>query len=96
MTTMVKTSGRRSKTKAKARTPAVALADISLKDDRLVPTTEAAVLLGQKPKTLREWRCGKTGPAWLKFGKGRQGRVMYRLSSLESWVRANVTTMSDS
>jgi hypothetical protein len=86
--------GRRSKTKT--RTPAAALADISLKNDRLVPTAEAAVLLGQKPKTLREWRCDKTGPAWLKFGSGRQGRVLYRLSSLEAWVRANVTTMSGS
>jgi hypothetical protein len=86
--------GRRSKTKT--RTPAAALADISLKDDRLVPTTEAAGLIGQKPKTLRQWRCDKTGPAWLKFGSGRQGRVLYRLSSLEAWVRANVTTMSGS
>lgn len=90
----VTTKARRSTTRT--RTPSAALADISLKDDRLVPTTEAAVLLGQKPKTLREWRCGKTGPAWLKFGKGRQGRVLYRLSSLEAWVRANVTTMSGS
>ena len=91
---LVTAKGRRSKTKT--RTPAAALADISLKDDRLVPTTEAAGLIGQKPKTLRQWRCEKTGPAWLKLGTGRQGRVLYRLSSLEAWVRANVTTMSGS
>ena len=42
--------GRRSKTKA--RTPAEALADLTLKDDRLVSTAEAAQLLGIQPKTL--------------------------------------------
>jgi hypothetical protein len=91
---LVTAKGRRSKTKT--RTPAEAVADISLKDDRLVATTEAAQLLGLTPKTLREWRCHRSGPGWLKFGKGRQGRVLYRLSSLEAWVRANVTTMSGS
>lgn len=85
---------RRSKTKT--RTPATALADISLTDDRLVSTAEAARLLGLAGKTLREWRSAKSGPAWLKLGAGRQGRVLYRLSSLEAWVKANVTTMSGS
>jgi hypothetical protein len=89
---LVTTKGRRSKTKT--RTPAAALADISLKDDRLVGTTEAALLLGLQPKTLREWRCNRTGPAALKLGEGRQGRVLYRLSSLEAWVRANVTSVT--
>jgi hypothetical protein len=91
---LVTAKGRRSKTKT--RTPAEALADISLKDDRLVATAEAAQLLGLTPKTLREWRCNRMGPAALKLGTGRQGRVLYRLSSLEAWVRANVTTVSGS
>lgn len=80
--------------KVKARTPAEALADISLTDDRLVGTAEAARLLGLSPKCLREWRCQRTGPAALKMGGGRQGRVFYRLSSLEAWVRANVTSVT--
>lgn len=83
---------RRSKTKS--RTPAEAVADLSLKDDRLVPTAEAARLVGVTGKTLREWRCAKTGPAWLKLGSGRQGRVFYRLTALEAWVRASVTSVS--
>ncbi len=91
---LVKATERRSKTKA--RTPDQALADLSLKDDPLYPTTEAAGLIGSKPKTLRQWRCDKTGPAWLKLGTGRQARVVYRLSALEAWVRANVTTVSGS
>jgi hypothetical protein len=89
---LVKVKGRRSKTKT--RTPAAALADISLKDDRLVGTTAAAQLLGLQPKTLREWRCKRTGPAALKLGSGRQGRVCYRLSTLEAWVKANVTSVT--
>lgn len=89
---LVTTKGRRSKTKT--RTPAEAVADISLKDDCLVSTTEAARLLGLTPKTLREWRCKRSGPAAMKLGEGRQGRVLYRRSALEAWVRANVTTVS--
>jgi hypothetical protein len=91
---LVTAKGRRSKTKT--RTPAEALADISLKDDCLVGTAEAARLLGLAGKTLRLWRCSKSGPAWLKLGEGRQGRVFYRRSALEAWVRANVTTVSGS
>jgi hypothetical protein len=91
---LVKVKGRRSKTKM--RTPAEAVADISLKDDCLVSTTEAARLLGLQAKTLREWRCKRTGPPSLKLGAGRQGRVLYRRSALEGWIRTNVTTMPGS
>lgn len=80
--------------RAKTRTPAEAVADISLKDDRLVTTAEAARLTGFTQKTLREWRCKRTGPAALKLGTGRQSRVVYRLSCLESWVRARVTSVT--
>jgi predicted DNA-binding transcriptional regulator AlpA len=80
---------RSSKTRTKATTPAEALADISLKDDRLVGTAEAAQLLGLAPKTLREWRSKRTGPAALKLGTGPKARVVYRLSALERWVREN-------
>lgn len=82
------------KGRSKNTTTAEALADISLKDDRLVPTTEAAVLVGRSAKCLREWRCQRIGPAALKMGSGRQARVFYRLSSLEAWVRANVTSVT--
>ena len=81
--------GRRPKTK----TPAAPLAEISLTDDRLVGTTEAARLVGLSAKCLREWRCKRTGPPALKMGSGRQARVFYRLSSLEAWVRSSVTSV---
>lgn len=85
---LVTLKGRRSKTKA--RTPAEALADLSLKDDALVATAEAAQLLGLAPKTLREWRSKRTGPAALSLGTGKRARVVYRRSVLEAWVRDNV------
>lgn len=87
-----KAKGKRSKTKG--RTPAEAVADLSLKDDRLVSTAEAATLLAVAPKTLREWRCNRTGPTALKFGTGRRARVVYRLSVLEAYVRASVTSVT--
>lgn len=85
-------TGRPSKTKT--RTPAEAVADFSLKNDRLVPTAEAATMLGLQPKTLREWRCNRTGPPALKLGTGRRARVVYRLSVLEAYVRASVTSVT--
>jgi hypothetical protein len=66
---------------------------MTLKDDRLVATAEAALLLGHAAKTLREWRSQRKGPAALKMGTGRRARVLYRLSSLEAWVRQNATTL---
>jgi len=92
MTTKTVMKRRRSKTMD--RTPAAALADLSLKDDRLVSTAEAATLLAVRPKTLREWRCNRTGPAALKLGTGRRARVVYRLSTLEAYVRASVTSVT--
>ena len=85
-----------SRSKTRGRTPAEALADISLTDDRLVSTAEAATLLGLAPKTLREWRSKRTGPAALKLGNGPRARVCYRLSALESYARANLQTWSPS
>lgn len=82
------------RSKGNTQTPAAALASLSLKDDCLVGTAEAARLLGLAPKTLREWRCDKTGPAALKIGSGKRARVFYRRTSLEAWVRANVTSVT--
>jgi len=82
------------RSKGETRTPAAALASLSLKDDCLVGTVQAAQLLGRSAKTLREWRSQRIGPAALKIGSGRNGRVFYRRSSLEAWIRANVTSVT--
>jgi hypothetical protein len=75
--------------KAKTRTPAEALGDFSFESDRLVNTREASRLSGFTVKTHREWRSKRMGPAFIKFGKGPRGRVLYRLSALTAWVREN-------
>lgn len=63
--------------------------DFTLENDRLVNTAGAARLIGFTPKTLREWRSKGVGPAAIRFGRGPRGRVLYRVSALEAWVRDN-------
>ncbi len=75
-------------------TPAAALADISLKDDCLYGTAEAARLVGLSPKSMRQLRCDRTGPRCFKLGTAKQARTVYRRSDLERWVRANVTSVT--
>lgn len=73
--------------------PSAALADLSLKDDSLLSTTQAARLVGLSAKTLRCLRCERAGPPCLKLGGSKQSRVVYRRSALERWVRENATPM---
>ncbi|MDB5459443.1 MAG: DNA-binding protein [Caulobacteraceae bacterium] len=37
------------------------------------------------PGTLRNWRCLRIGPSYVKVGKG----VLYPISELEAWDRRN-------
>lgn len=93
-TTKTKTSARKPMMARKPkRTPAAALADISLRDDCLLPTAQAARLVGLTPKTLRGLRCDKQGPPCLKMGTAAQARVLYRRSDLERWVQRNAVPM---
>ncbi len=96
VTTDTTTPSKRPRRRSKTRNPAAALADFSLTNDRLVMTAEASHLTGLTQKTLREWRTKRRriGPAALKMGTGRQARVLYRVSSLEAWVKANVTAVT--
>ena len=85
-TTKTKTPARKPK-----RSPAAALADISLRDDCLLSTAQAARLVGLSAKTLRALRCDRQGPPCLKMGTAAQARVVYRRSALEQWVQRNAT-----
>lgn len=76
-----------------ARSTAVDLADLSLRDDELLPTTAAARLVGLTPKTLRCLRCERAGPPCLKLGGSKQARVLYSRAALERWVRETATPM---
>jgi len=68
---------------------AEALADLSLADDPLLGTAEAAAMLGLSQKTLREYRCDRRGPRCFKLGTKKQARTVYRRSDLERWFREN-------
>ena len=71
----------------KASRPGDALADLSLRDDALLSTRQAAELVGLSAKTLRQMRCERSGPRCLKLGASRQARTVYRRSDLERWIR---------
>lgn len=56
--------------------------------DPLWPEAVAAPYIGRLPPTLRRWRCDGRGPAYYKVSPERQGRVMYRKSDLDAWLKA--------
>lgn len=93
MATTTKTKRKLLKPRAKASpvTPAAALEGFSLTNDQLLSTSQAAAVTPFSAKTLRQMRCDKTGPRFLKLGKGKQARCVYRRSDLESWIRSLVT-----
>jgi len=70
-----------------ATKPGDPLADLSLRDDALLTTSQAAALVGLTPKTLRQLRCERAGPRCLKLGTKKQSRTVYRRSDLERWIR---------
>jgi len=81
------TSPKLSAGRRKTNCPGDPLADLSLRDDALLNTREAAALVGLTPKTLRQMRCERSGPRCLKLGMSRQARTVYRRSDLERWIR---------
>jgi predicted DNA-binding transcriptional regulator AlpA len=55
--------------------------------DRLLPTWEAAEMIGSTPGTLRNWRMKGKGPKAIRVG----GRAKYRQSELEAWIEEQET-----
>lgn len=93
MTPKTKLRSRKTSSSGAKRSPSAALADVSLRDDVLLSTAQAARLVGLSPKTLRQLRCERSGPRCLKFGTAAQARVLYRRSDLERWVQQNVVVV---
>lgn len=60
--------------------------DISTQDKLLSPA-EAASYLSVRRATLDVWRCLGKGPGYVKITEGQSGRVRYRLSDLDRWIR---------
>lgn len=54
-----------------------------LTPDDLVARWAGRVCVG----TLANWRWKKRGPKWVKLGKGRQSKVVYRLSDVQRYER---------
>jgi hypothetical protein len=59
------------------------MATDALHYDPLLPEKAAAEHLGNKPATMRKWRCVGGGPEYVKVGR----LVRYPLSSLERYKR---------
>lgn len=51
----------------------------------LLTTKEAAAFLGQKPSTLRNWRCSRIGPPFIVLSPRN---VKYSREDLERYVAA--------
>lgn len=54
----------------------------------LLPSDDAAILLGLKPQTLRAWRLRGMGPPYVRIGHGQRGRVFYRGDDLSRWLES--------
>ena len=58
---------------------------------RLVPTEEAAEILGIATKTVIKWRGEGTGPRFTKMGS----RVLYSTRELACFIEANTFNSTD-
>lgn len=41
------------------------------------------------------WRLREKGPAFIKIGQGKKGRVLYRIEAIESWENQNERNNND-
>jgi len=57
-------------------------------EPRLLTERELSQMLGLSLNTLRHWRVRRVGPAFLKFGRKRQGAVRYNLADVVQWAQA--------
>lgn len=57
--------------------------------DSLMTPQEVASRYKMTPESLANWRREGKGPAWIRLGLGKRPRVMYRMSDLIEWEKAN-------
>lgn len=62
-----------------------------MRDEWYINTSQLAELLSLKPQTLRNWRCSGRGPQYIRFG-GPRGRILYRASDVDEWLKARTFT----
>jgi len=64
--------------------------------DGYLTTTEAAAFLRLSPRTLERYRVEGGGPRFLKAGRGKRARVLYREEDLITWLESvSFTTTSE-
>lgn len=51
--------------------------------DQYLPPEEAARFIGRRPRTLKNWRAHRTGPAFLRTS---HNAVSYRVGDLIAWM----------
>jgi hypothetical protein len=49
-------------------------------------TAEAAAFVRLSPRTLERLRVQGTGPRFIKAGKGKRARVLYKAADLQEWL----------
>ncbi|MGF1620884.1 MAG: helix-turn-helix domain-containing protein [Rhodomicrobiaceae bacterium] len=54
--------------------------------ERYLTTVEAADFVRLSPRTLERFRVEGTGPRFIKAGRGKRARVLYRLRDLRDWL----------
>src|SRR5208282_275707 len=59
--------------------------------DNLLSPEELGQNLGLSPATLADWRCRKTGPAYLKVGR----RIWYPKDRVNGWLETKVQETID-
>jgi hypothetical protein len=64
------------------------MTDVPISAVRIVPTRDAAAVLGLSESYLNKLRIYGGGPPYLKIGK----RVLYDVKDLQTWARAHRRT----
>jgi hypothetical protein len=58
--------------------------------ERYLIPVEAADFLRLSIRTLERYRVEGTGPRFIKVGRGKRARVLYRLTDLRAWLDGSV------
>lgn len=58
----------------------------------LLSPREVHAEYGFSTQTLANWRWTGTGPDFIKTSPSKSGRVLYRRSSIESWLNAQTVS----
>ena len=60
-------------------------------EEEFMTTSQLADLIGVQNQTARAWRHRGEGPSYIRIG-GKHGRVLYRRSDVEAWLRERTYT----